>query len=37
MYTANFNNADFITGEVPVSEFEIRDAVRGEAKQVKAK
>ncbi len=36
-YTANFNNADFITGEVPVSEFAIRDAVRGELKQAKAK
>ena len=35
--TANFNNADFITGEVPVSEFEIRDVVRGELKQAKAK
>ena len=36
-YTANFNNADFITGEVPVSEFAIRDVVRGELKQAKAK
>ncbi len=36
-YTANFNNADFITGVVPVSENEIRDAVRGELKQVKEK
>ena len=36
-YTANFNNADFITGEVPVSEFELRDVVRGNSKQVNAK
>ncbi|MCR5453595.1 MAG: hypothetical protein K6F33_01230 [Bacteroidales bacterium] len=36
-FTANFNNTDFIAGEVPVSEFEIRDAVRGEAKKVKSK
>ncbi len=35
-YTANFNNTDFITGEVPASEIEIRDAVRGESKNVKA-
>ncbi len=35
-YTANFNNTDFITGKVPTSEIEIRDAVRGELKSVKA-
>ena len=35
-YTANFNNTDFITGKVPASEIEIRDAVRGELKSVKA-
>ena len=35
-YTANFNNTDFITGKVPASEIEIRDAVRGESKNVKA-
>ena len=35
-YTANFNNTDFITGKIPVSQFQIRDAVRGELKQVKA-
>ena len=36
-FIANFNNADFITSEVPVSEFEIRDAVRGSLKQAKGK
>jgi len=35
-YTANFNNTDFITGKVPASEIEIRDAVRGKLKSVKA-
>lgn len=35
-YTANFNNTDFITGKVPASEIEIRNAVRGESKNVKA-
>lgn len=35
-YTANFNNTDFITGKVPASEIDIRDAVRGESKNVKA-
>ena len=37
LYTANFNNADFIMGEVPVSEFELRDVVRGNLKQVNSK
>lgn len=35
-YTANFNNTDFITGKVTASEIDIRDAVRGESKNVKA-
>ena len=36
-YTANFNNSDFITGKVPVSEILVRDAVRGNLKQVNSK
>ena len=36
-YTANFNNSDFITGRIPVSEIQIRDVVRGKLKQVKSK
>ena len=36
-YTANFNNSDFVTGTVPVSQFEIRDVVRGELKTVNSK
>ncbi len=35
-YTLNYNNTDFITGEVPTTTFQWRDAIRGEAVQVKA-